>query len=1086
VKGVTRIELLGRFAVLVDGTPIPDSQWRLRKSRSVVKLLALAPGRALHPERVQELLWPHREPGSASNNLRQAVYHARRALSCGGGDGATLLATSGDLLTLAPEIELDVDDFEAAAARAETSREPADFERAIEAYTGELLSEDAYEDWVADRRRSLAERNVHLLLELAATREPADAVDLLHRTIVADPLNEEAHRALMRAYAATGRRSQALAQYEALRRTLSDALAADPEPRTRELYRELLAEGAPAPAATTREEAATPRTSKTARHNLPWQPTSFVGRRRELVQLDHLLDTRRLVTLTGPGGCGKTRLALELAGRRAERYADGTWFIELAGIGDPGLVGQAAAHALGIDLDTRHEPEPALARHLAERETLLVLDNCEHLLGACARLAETLLRECPSVSILATSREPLHLAGEVDWRVPSLGLSEIGDAIQVDELAGTDAVRLFCDRATAASPRFSLTSDNAHAVAEICFRLDGLPLAIELAAARISTLSPAQIVERLHEGLGVLRTTRAGGLTRQQTLQGTLDWSHNLLDANERILFRRLAVFAGGFELEAAESACADDALDGGIILDVLTGLVEKSLVAVDDSEEWYRYRLLEPVRQYAAERLREAGELAATAERHARWFAAMTDQPGTSVSDYEPAAVDRLSADHDNLRAALAWMLQHDPERAHEMAGGMAGLWLLRGFLREGTNSLNRVLAAATEPTLARSESLYARQALERRRPDSYDLADQLSEERVAIHQLRGDMRGECLALLDLTDGYLLRGSFAAAQDLPARVSELAEKLGEIGLQAAARERAGIAAAWRQDYETASAAFDDAMVMCEATPEDAPPSSAVVSLACFLADAAAPTAYPVVRFEETGLHFRRLPPRTARASLLSHFAYLHRAMGRYDDGRAALDQALAITEAVGAELDVARIAAQRGALEATAGDLDAAEHWLDRSLELRRRLRDHRGILLTLANQAVVAFYKEDAARAESLLAQARRMADEAVDGPGTGAVELARAEIARLAGRPERARDAIEESIEAIYGRANLTHQLAWLCVQQAHLSLDVGDVAAATRLVEEARARFTEGAIARGPDYCAAVEERLRAVNSAAAPR
>ena len=314
MTGTTRIEMLGRFAVLVDGSPIPEAQWRLRKSRSVVKLLALAPGRALHPERVQELLWPQREPASASNNLRQAVYHARRALGCAGADGAALLSSTGDLLTLAPEIEIDVEDFEIAAARAQSSGDRADLEAAVAAYRGELLPEDVYEDWVAERRRTLAERHVHLLLELAAARDPAAAVDLLHRTIVADPLNEQAHRALMRAYAATGRRSQALAQYEALRRTLGDALAADPEPRTRELYRTLLAESAPAPAEVI--GGAAPPQGRRGEHNLPWQPTSFVGRQRELEQLDHLLEARRLVTLTGPGGCGKTRLAFELAGRR--------------------------------------------------------------------------------------------------------------------------------------------------------------------------------------------------------------------------------------------------------------------------------------------------------------------------------------------------------------------------------------------------------------------------------------------------------------------------------------------------------------------------------------------------------------------------------------------------------------------------------------------------------------------------------------------------------------------------------------------------------------------------------------------------
>jgi predicted ATPase/DNA-binding SARP family transcriptional activator len=1073
--------MLGRFAVLVDGAPIPDGQWRLRKSRSVIKVLALAPGRAMHPERVQELLWPQREPASASNNLRQAVYHARRALASGGADGSALLSSSGDLLTLAPEVELDVDEFDAAAARAEASRDPEDLQAAVDAYAGELLPEDAYEDWAAERRRSLAERHVRLLLELAAARDPADAIDLLHRTIVADPLNEEAHRALMRAYAATGRRSQALAQYEALRRTLADSLAADPEPLTRELYRTLLAEGAPAPTPAGIPQVQ-PQPSSRTQHNLPWQPTSFIGRRRELEQLDRLLDTRRLVTLTGPGGCGKTRLGFELAGRRAERYADGAWAIELAGIAESGLVGQAVAHALGIDLDGRQEPEPALAHHLGARETLLVLDNCEHLLGACARLTATLLQQCPNVAILATSREPLHLPGEVDWRVPSLSLSEVGDAADLAELAAADAVQLFCDRAAAASPRFELTSENARAVAEICFRLDGLPLAIELAAARISTLSPAQIVERLQEGLGVLRTTRAGGLTRQQTLQGTLDWSHDLLDEPETVLFRRLAVFAAGFELDAAEAVCADELLPTTAILDVLTGLVEKSLVAVDDSEEVYRYRLLEPVRQYAAERLREAHEAAVLAERHALWFAAMTRNPGTRVTDADPRAVDRLSADHDNLRTALAWMLHHQPERAHEMAAGMAGLWLLRGFLREGCNWLDRVLAAATDPTLARCEALHARQALERRRPDNYDHADALCEERVAIHHLRGDDRGECLALLDLTDGYLLRGRFAAVEELPVRVAELARALGEPGLEAAARERAGIAAAWRHDFEAAWPAFDEAMQLCDAAPRGAPPASAVVSLACFIADGAAPSAYPVVRFEETGLHFRRLDPHTARASLFSHRAYLHRSLGRFDDGRAELEAAFEITQDAGAELDAARIAAQRGALEATAGDLDAAQQWLDRSLAERRRLREHRGILLTLANLSVVATYAGDPARAETLLAQADRMADEVADGPGMGAVQLARAEIARTEGRPEDARAAIARAIEVIYGRAEMTHQLAWMRLQQAYLSLELGDLAAAQDQVSDARTRFDETQIPLALEYCNAVEQRLRAANGA----
>src|SRR4051794_23658162 len=652
------ISLLGRFAVDVAGTAIPDASWRLRKSRSVLKVLALAPRRALHPELLQSLLWADRDPASAGNNLRQAVYHARRALTGAGADGAAVLAARGGLLVLAPEVEVDVDVFELAAARAEASGAPRVVELAIAAYAGELLPEDRYEDWCAGRRRLLAERHVGLLLALAAARNPAGATELLHRAILADPLNEEAHRALIRAYAASGRRPQALAQYELLRQTLRRELAADPEADTRALYRQLLAESAPEPAEEPRIQepveapglVARPRPE---RHNLPWQPQRFIGRRRELEELGRVLETRRLVTLTGTGGCGKTRLAFELGRRQLDRHRDGVWAVELAGIADPALVGQAAAEALGFDLRRDEASEVSLAAHLADRELLLVVDNCEHLLAACVRLAEAVLARCPGVVILATSREPLHLPGEVDWRVPSMTMLDTEALSDVAEVAAADAVELFCDRALSANPRFKLSMANAQAVAEICFRVDGLPLAIELAAARTTALSPAQIAERLRDGLAVLRATRTGGLTRQQTLEGTLDWSHDMLGDDERLLFRRLSVFAGGFELEAAEAVSANDGLAREDILDLLASLVDKSLVGVDDAGTSYRYRLLEPVRQYAALRLRDGGEAAPQVKRHADWYAGLTDQTGGRVTDHDPRWIDRLERDHDNLRAA-------------------------------------------------------------------------------------------------------------------------------------------------------------------------------------------------------------------------------------------------------------------------------------------------------------------------------------------------------------------------------------------------------------------------------------------------
>ncbi|HEX4717274.1 MAG TPA: BTAD domain-containing putative transcriptional regulator [Thermoleophilaceae bacterium] len=1080
------ISLLGRFAVEVDGTPIPDAAWRLRKSRSVLKVLALAPGRALHPELLQSLLWADRDPASAGNNLRQAVYHARRALTGAGADGAEVLASRGDLVIIAPEVELDVDAFERAAARAEASGAVGDIEAAVAAYTGELLPEDRYDDWCAERRRLLAERHVALLLALAGTRDPGAATEVLHRAILADPLNEQAHRALIRAYAASGRRPQAVAQYDLLRQTLQRELAADPEPDTRALYRELLTEGAPEPAAEADELAASEQAPvlvvrpQPARHNLPWQPQSFVGRRRELEELDRLLETRRLVTLTGTGGCGKTRLAFELARRRVDRHRDGAWAIELAGLADPALVGQATAAALGLDLRADEPPERSLARHLAERELLLVLDNCEHLLAACTRLVETLLAGCPDVAILATSREPLHLPGEVDWRVPSMTMLDTEAISDVAELAAADAVELFCDRALSANPRFRLSVANAQAVADICFRVDGLPLAIELAAARTTALSPTQIAERLRDGLAVLRATRAGGLTRQQTLEGTLDWSHDMLADDERALFRRLSLFAGGFELEAAEAVCAGDGLAGGDILDLLAGLVDKSLVGVDDAGESYRYRLLEPVRQYAAQRLRSSGEAAPLVERHADWYAGLTDEPGGRVTDEDPRWIDRLDPDHDNLRAALAWLIERRPERALAMAAGMTGLWLLHAHLREGSRWLDRALEAGTEPTLARADALHARQALERRRPRDYDVADALSTERIAIHDGHGDRRGECLAVLDLADGRLLRGQYDEALALCDQAGVLASELDDAGLDAAIRERIGLTAAWRTEFDAAHGHFDAALALCEAAPAGAPPSSAVISLGGFFASSRNPDEYPAMRLEETTLHFRRLPPREARASIMSHRAYL---LIRSDDCEGARDElnaALEIVRASRDDLDAARLLAQRGTLESRAGDLDAAVAWIEASLDLRMRLREHRGILLTLATLAVVTAERGDRERAFELLERARRMAEEAVDGPGMGGVLLARAEIDRKAGDHEKAREAIDTALRVFYGMAGLVHYASWMQLQHAWLSLEVGDLTEAERRLGIARAGFTDSVTPLALDHCAALDARLRAAN------
>ena len=443
------------------------------------------------------------------------------------------------------------------------------------------------------------------------------------------------------------------------------------------------------------------------RHNLPVQVTSFVGRERDLAELATRLRTARLLTLTGTGGCGKTRLALQVAGECIAAYPDGVWLVELAGLADPALVAQAVAAAVGVREVPGQSVQETLLDGLRDRQLLLVLDNCEHLIGACAALADAILRTCADLTILATSREPLGIVGEVAWRIPSLTVAPPEWAGQAaprpTDLALYESVRLFVDRAVAAQPSFALTAQNAPAVAQICRRLDGIPLAIELGARRVTALSAEQIAERLDQRFQLLTGGSRVALPRQQTLAATVEWSYTLLSEPERVLFDRLSVFAGGFTLEAAEDvAGAADDLD---TLDLLTRLVEKSLVLAEvGSGDEARYRLLETLRQYGRECLIARGELGEMQRRHAVYYAALAGKASEQIMGAgQTVWLDRLDRDHDNLHAAVAWAIEHqDGELGLRLAASLSYFWYFRGHHTEGRALRAAVLALPTGPELA------------------------------------------------------------------------------------------------------------------------------------------------------------------------------------------------------------------------------------------------------------------------------------------------------------------------------------------------------------------------------------------------
>ncbi|MGH2397248.1 MAG: ATP-binding protein, partial [bacterium] len=494
------------------------------------------------------------------------------------------------------------------------------------------------------------------------------------------------------------------------------------------------------------------RTLSVLPNNLPFQLTSFVGRLRQMDEIRQLLARHRLVTLTGIGGCGKTRLALQVAADDAEAFLHGVWLIDLNSI----TTGDLVLPTVVTTLQVREQPgrmlEATLVDFLQEKQLLLVLDNCEHLLDACAGVAHALLRRAPKLHILATSREPLRIQGEQRYEVPPLELPDLTAGRSSTQLTASEAVQLFVERAVLGQHRFALTDRNAQSVAQIVARLDGIPLAIELAAAKVKLLSTAQIAERLNDRFGLLAGGSRTALGRQQTLRAMIDWSYELLSESERLLLRRLSVFAGGFTLEAAEAIVAGVEIARHDFLDLLGRLVDKSLVIVDPAHGSRRYRLLDTMREYAKERLTAAGEVGPLRNAHRDWYLAFAQKAESSLDEPNQIWLNRLEADHDNLRAAIEYSLAtDDAEGALRLGTALWRFWHVRGHWTEGRQRLEAAISAATraQPSL-RARALHAAGMLAQRQGD-YERATTLSEESLTLQQTLGDAHGIATSLTTL-----------------------------------------------------------------------------------------------------------------------------------------------------------------------------------------------------------------------------------------------------------------------------------------------------------------------------------------------
>jgi non-specific serine/threonine protein kinase len=794
------VSLLGPFMGSVDGHPMP--RLRTRKGQWLLALLVLKYPRPVDRTWLAGVLWPDSTDAQALFNLRQCLANLRQAL---GTQGFRLRSASKGTLALdLAGARCDLLAFDAAMAKDDLPS----LRDAVELYRGPLL-EGCLEDWVFAERAIREQAHIDALGKLAEhalqTRDAREAVKYAERAVLADPLRESSVRLLMRALADSGDYAKAAEFYREIRTRLYRELQAEPESETIALSRRLREDASQAPPAARSTTRSAPPAGA-----IPERLTSLIGREPELAGIWDVLAQARLVTLLGPGGIGKTRLAIEIAKRAATEYPDGAWFMDLATLTDASLVEQTIADALGLRERSGTPLLEAVRDYLKSKSSVLVLDNCEHLLSECVRLATTLLLTCPGLRILATSRERLKVEGERAWRVPPLSLPPAVEGPP----DGSEAVRLFVERAAAQDAAFALTRENAAPVVEICRRLDGIPLAIELAAARVGALSIEYLRARLADRLDLLTGGSRTSPSRHRTLRAAIDWSYDLLSETERRLLRRLSVFSSGWTLEAAEAICSGNGLDRDEIVEQVTSLVDKSMVAFERQRGQPRHRLLEATRSYSLDLLEEEGEAAVWRDRHSDYFLRLAEESEASAPG-QSGWLDLLPP--DDLRAALIWLTEiragEPAERGLRLAAALCNFWYFRGHLREGCRWLEKALAGSSARTAARAAALLGLGRLRGSRTGREGERRHF-EEALAIYEEIGDQNGVARALYGLSYPLEAQGSADAAREMVERSLSLFSHAGSRSGVKDAYDRLGFIAFNQDDLPAARELFEKGLAL--------------------------------------------------------------------------------------------------------------------------------------------------------------------------------------------------------------------------------------------------------------------------------
>lgn len=672
-------------------------------------------------------------------------------------------------------------------------------------------------------------------------------------------------------------------------------------------------------------------------NNLPANLTSFVGRNREVAEVARLLRAAPLVSLTGSGGCGKSRLAVEVGRVLLKEFHHGVWLVELAAVSDSGAV----PHAIAAALDVSEQPGvPMLATleaALRSRALLLLLDNCEHLRNACGGAAAALLRECPGLRILVTSREPLGNPGEMIWTVPSLSFPDARHLPPLASLAQYGAVRLFAERAASSKPGFRVVAANARTVAEICHRLDGIPLAIELAAARVRALTVEEIAARLDDRFRFLTTTAAMVLPRHRTLRAAMDWSYALLSEKERTLFRRCAVFAGGWTLDAAEDICSGSGLPRDEVVDVQARLVDRSLVVAETRGQDARYRLLETVRHYGRERLEESGEAECIRTRHRDWCLALAERAEPELRGPEQRGwLERLEREHDNLQAALesSWSARGGAEPGLRLAGALSWFWFMRGSISEGRRWLEESLSAGHRASASVRAKALCGAGILAWRQDEYDLARARLRQSFALSRRREDKRAMGFAYHWLAHIAETEADWRKARSLFHKSLALCRRVRDTWGRASTLNCLGMLENGEGNYDRAAGLLEESLAL-----------------------------------------FRDVGDRWSLYSPMSGLGILCARKGEDSRATALLEESLAMTRQMGHKTGIAIALVRLGQVVLRRGDHPRAEALYKESLALRRELGDRVGIALCLMALAGVAMTQRQQRRAARLFGAAEAL---------------------------------------------------------------------------------------------------------------